>query len=418
MDAVILESMGGGYSDSSKVSLRFEMTECWLYPSNQSCQTARIKEKVMAIEIEKAASAKKTSANINININLTGPTKVTAKDRMFFIEQLALMIETGSDLHTSLDILQQQVKKPELIRVISDIRDKIGEGKTFSSAMAKHPEVFSGTYVSLIEASESGGYLQRILEHLVEMEKQRDELNTSLISAVSYPAFLMVFSVAMVIFILVVVFPKFAEMFVAIQDQLPSTTLFLMAASHIIIDYWWAILLGISVLAMGCSVWLKSESGNQVVASFKLKAPGIKHIFIKIYLIQIMRVLGLSLKHGVNLVEALGIARDVAKNHIFHQFVDGLIDNINDGKKLAFGFNEAVFIPPMVKQMIATGEETGNLALVSTRIADYFQKELEKQLQLVTKAIEPIMLIVMGVIVGVLVSSLILPIFKLSHAVH
>ncbi len=372
----------------------------------------------MAIEIEKAASAKKTSANINININLTGPTKVTAKDRMFFIEQLALMIETGSDLHTSLDILQQQVKKPELVRVISDIRDKIGEGKTFSSAMAKHPEVFSGTYVSLIEASESGGYLQRILEHLVEMEKQRDELNTSLISAVSYPAFLMVFSVAMVIFILVVVFPKFAEMFVAIQDQLPSTTLFLMAASHIIIDYWWAILLGISVLAMGCSVWLKSESGNQVVASFKLKAPGIKHIFIKIYLIQIMRVLGLSLKHGVNLVEALGISRDVAKNHIFHQFVDGLIDNINDGKKLAFGFNEAVFIPPMVKQMIATGEETGNLALVSTRIADYFQKELEKQLQLVTKAIEPIMLIVMGVIVGVLVSSLILPIFKLSHAVH
>lgn len=300
----------------------------------------------MAIEIESTAPAKKTSANINLNINLTGPKKITAKDRMFFIEQLALMVETGSDLHTSLDILQQQSKHPELVRVISDIRDNISEGRTFSSAMARHPEVFSSTYVSLIAASESGGYLQRILEHLVEMEKQRDELNTSLISAVSYPAFLMVFSVAMVIFILVVVFPKFAEMFVAIQDQLPSTTIFLMAASHIIIEYWWALLIGLFTLAMGFSAWLKSESGNHKVASFKLKAPGIKHIFIKIYLIQVMRVLGLSLKHGVNLVEALDIAKDVAKNHVFHQFVDKLINYINDGKKLAFGFNEAEFIPP------------------------------------------------------------------------
>ena len=370
----------------------------------------------MAIEIENNTPAKKSSANININ--LTGPKKITANDRMFFIEQLALMIETGSDLHTSLDILKQQSKNPELIRVITEIRDSIGEGRTFSSAMAKHPEVFSSTYVSLIAASESGGYLQRILEHLLEMEKQRDELKTTIISAVSYPAFLMVFSLAMVIFILAVVFPKFAEMFTAIQDQLPGSTIFLMAASHIIIEYWWALLSGFVALVIGIIALFKSELGSRKVASFKLKAPGIKHIFIKIYLIQIMRVLGLSLKHGVNLLEALEIAKDVANNHIFHEFVDELIDNINDGKKLALGFNESEFIPPMVKQMITTGEETGNLALVSTRIADYFQKELEKLLKFITKAIEPIMLIVMGVVVGVLVSSLILPIFKLSHAVH
>lgn len=372
----------------------------------------------MAIEIETKEADKKSSINFNIEINLIGPKKITSKDRMFFIEQLALMIETGSDLHTSLDILQQQSKHQELARVISEMRDQISEGRTFSYAMAKHPKVFSSTYVSLIAASESGGYLQKILEHLVEMEKQRDELNTSLVSAVSYPAFLMVFSVAMVIFILVVVFPKFADMFVAIQDQLPTTTIYLMAASHIIIEYWWALLMGTAILMAGFVSWLKSDSGNHNISSFKLKAPMIKHIFIKIYLIQIMRVLGLSLKHGVNLLEALEIAKDVAKNHIFHLFVNKLITNINDGKKLAIGFNEAEFIPPMVKQMITTGEETGNLALVSTRIADYFQKELEKQLQLVTKAIEPIMLIVMGVVVGVLVSSLILPIFKLSHAVH
>ncbi len=370
----------------------------------------------MAIEIKNNVPVKKTS--VNVNINLTGAKKISANERMFFIEQLALMIETGSDLHTSLDILQQQSKNPELGRVITEIRDYIGGGKTFSSAMARHPDVFSSTYVSLIAASESGGYLQRILEHLVDMEKQRDELKTTLISAVSYPAFLMFFSLAMVIFILAVVFPKFAEMFTEIQDQLPGSTVVLMAASHIILQYWWALLLGFFALLTGFMAWLNSDSGSRIIAGFKLTAPGIKHIFIKIYLIQTMRVLGLSLKHGVNLLEALEIAKDVAKNHIFHEFIDQLISNIKDGKKLALGFNEAEFIPPMVKQMITTGEETGNLALVSTRIADYFQQELEKLLKFVTKAIEPVMLIVMGVVVGVLVSSLILPIFKLSHAVH
>lgn len=337
---------------------------------------------------------------------------------MFFIEQLALLLETGSDLHSSLNILKQQSKSTELNRVITAVTDDINEGKTFSSALSRHPEVFSSTYVGLIAASESGGYLQRILEHLVEMEKQREELNTTIISSLSYPAFLMFFSVAMVIFILVVVFPKFGDMFVSIQDQLPATTIFLMAASDIIIDYWWALLLGLGSVITGCVLLIKSESGNKALSKFKLNAPGIKHIYIKIYLIQTMRVLGLSLKHGVNLLEALQIAKDVSNNYVFHQFIDSLIDDINNGKRMAVGFNDSEFIPLMVKQMVSTGEETGNLALVSTRIADYFQKELEKLLEFITKAIEPVMLIIMGIVVGVLVSSLILPIFKLSHAVQ
>jgi len=281
----------------------------------------------MAIEIENTITASTKKSSKNLNINLTGPKKITANDRMFFIEQLALMLETGSDLHTSLNILQQQSKNPELIRVITAIKDNISEGRTFSSSLANHPEVFSSTYVSLIAASESGGYLQRILEHLLEMEKQRDELNTTLVSAMSYPAFLMFFSVAMVVFILAVVFPKFADMFSSIQDQLPASTLFLMAASHTIIEYWWALIIGITVLIIGFMSFLKSKTGSRTIAKLKITTPGIKHIFIQIYLIQTMRVLGLSLKHGVNLLEALEIAKDVAKNHIFHDFIDKLITN-------------------------------------------------------------------------------------------
>jgi type II secretory pathway component PulF len=284
--------------------------------------------------------------------------------------------------------------------------------------LSKHPDLFSTTYVSLIAASEAGGYIRRILEHLLQMEKQREELKNSLVSAVSYPAFLMIFSLGMVVFILAVVFPKFGTLFTSIHDQLPVTTLFLMAVSQAITDYWWIIVPVCAALIACFMFWLKSAGGRRIVDQLKLKLPMIRHIFIKIYLIQTMRILSLSLKNGVNLTEALSLAKGVVNNQGFTDFLDKLLNDVIEGRSLAHGFNTTAFIPPIVQQMVTTGEATGNLALVSDRIADYFQQDLEKLLKLVTKAIEPLMLLVMGVVVGVLVSSLILPIFKLSHAVH
>ena len=373
----------------------------------------------MALELNTAKTpATTTVRTTDFNLNFTVNRKISSKDRMFFIEQLALMLETGSDLHTSLNVLAKQTKHPELKTIIASLSDAVSEGQPFSSALSKHPELFSNTYVSLIAASEAGGYIRRILEHLLQMEKQREALKNSLISAISYPAFLMLFSLGMVVFILAVVFPKFGTLFVSIHDQLPVTTLFLMAVSQAITDYWWIIVPCLAAMIALLIVWIKSANGSRLVDELKLKLPMIKHIFIKIYLIQTMRILSLSLKNGVNLTEALALAKGVVKNQGFNDFLDKLLNDVMEGRSLAHGFNTTEFIPPIVQQMVTTGEATGNLALVSDRIADYFQQDLEKLLTLVTKAIEPLMLLVMGVVVGVLVSSLILPIFKLSHAVH
>lgn len=370
----------------------------------------------MAIEIQKTKPITKPKSVGDFS--LFGPKKISAGERMFFIEQLALMLETGSDLHNSLTVLAQQSETPEMGKIIASMTEDIAEGQSFSHVLAKHPNAFSNTYVSLVAASESGGYLQRILQHLLNMEKQQDELRTSVISAISYPVFLLVFSLAVVVFILVAVFPKFADLFSSIENQLPITTVVLMAMSEIILHYWWAVLAGVGLLIAGWLSWSSSLPGRRVIDSFKLKAPVIKKISSKIYLIQTMRVLGLSLKHGVNLLEALAIAKDVVKNHLYQNFLDGLIKDVTEGRKLAQGFQTATFIPPVVKHMITTGEESGSLELVCTRLAEYFQKDLEKVLKLTTKAVEPMMLIFMGVVVGIIVSALILPIFKLSHAVH
>ena len=149
----------------------------------------------------------------------------------------------------------------------------------------------------------------------------------------------------------------------------------------------------------------------------KLKAYGLKGIFVQIYLIQSLRVLGLSLANGVSVPDALVSCREVVRNSVFRRFLMSVEDSVREGAGFAMAFQQSDFIPPTVKQMIATGEETGSLAKVLSRIAEYYERELNKQLKSFTRMAEPIMLIVMGGVVGMIVSSLILPIFKLSRAV-
>ncbi len=345
-------------------------------------------------------------------------TGVSNADVMLFTEQLSLMLETGNDLHTSIETLASQSENPRMQAILSRICDEIRQGRTFSYALAKHPDVFSSTYVSLIAASEGGGYMDRVLKHLLEMEQQREELRSTLVSAFTYPAFLIVFSISVVVFVLVVVFPKFGEMFSSIHDQLPVTTLFLMWMSNLILAWWWALLIVAASLLLSAFLWLKSPSGTRFLDWLKLKLPLIKDIFMQVYLIQSMRVLGLSLDNGVPMLEALDSAKTAARNLLFRDFMQGIRDNVNEGRNFHLGFTRAAFIPPLVKQMITTGEETGNLPLVLARISSYYQKELDKKLKILAKLVEPAMLLIMGVVVGLLVSSLILPIFKLSRAIH
>ena len=160
------------------------------------------------------------------------------KDRMFFTEQLSLLLETGTPLHVALQALGKQVQNPAMGTVIDGLGEKISEGKPLSYALSEYPELFPTTYTNLVAAAEEGGFLDRVLLELMRMDEKRDELRRTVVSALSYPAFLVAFSIFVVIFVLVVVFPKFADMFASIADQLPMTTLILMKASETMIRHW------------------------------------------------------------------------------------------------------------------------------------------------------------------------------------
>lgn len=374
-------------------------------------------------DLDKTRSNRTDSGNLDAalkkstKISALFSTKPKSTDRMFFTEQLSLLLETGSGLVQSLYILSEQAENPEMSRLIDLVIDDVSNGKPLSQALSRHPGLFSSTYTNLVAVSENGGFLPQVLTELLEMDEKREKLSATLRSALSYPVFLLGFSFAVVIFVLVVVFPKFSTMFASIADELPASTKILMAFSEQLSNYW---VIYLAATVGGFFIiwqWLRSANGRAKIDALKIKMPVLKTVFVELYMVQSMRVMGLSLGNGVSVMDTLASCREVVDNRVFQKFIASLESGVQDGKGLAQGFKKAGFIPNIVSQMVATGEESGSLPKVMSRLATYYERQLEKRLVTISKAAEPIMLLVMGVVVGVLVSSLILPIFKLSRAV-
>jgi len=344
--------------------------------------------------------------------------RIGSADRMLFTERLVLLLETGVALHDALHALHEQSDKPRLKAIIGAVADDIVGGQRFSEALEKHPDLFPPTYINLIGASEAGGFLPEVLEQLVDMDEKQEKLRSTIVSALSYPGFLIVFSILVVVFILVFVFPKFSVMFTSIYDELPFTTKIFIGASEFLTKY--GVAFGIAVLAAsGALVMaLRRPDARAWLDRAKLRLPYVKDIFIKIYLVRLMRVMGISLQRGVTILDTLGACRNVIPNAEFQRFLGELETQVTEGRGIAAGFRDSPLIPVSVKQMIDTGEATGSLGKVMGRVADFYERDLTRQLNSLAKLAEPVMLMVMGVLVGTIVTSIILPIFKMSRAIH
>jgi type II secretory pathway component PulF len=349
---------------------------------------------------------------------LMADARIGSADRMLFTERLALLLETGVPLHDALGALRDQTVKPRLKAIIGEVADAIVGGQRFSEALNKHPDLFPPTYINLIGASEEGGFLPEVLEQLVEMDEKQERLRSTIVSALSYPGFLIVFSILVVVFILVAVFPKFSVMFTAIYDELPLTTRLFIFASDALTKHGTLFGIGTLALAAGALLALRRPDVREWLDRMKLRVPYVKDIFIKIYLTRLMRVMGISLERGVTILATLGACRNVIPNAEFQRFIGALEVQVTEGRGIAAGFRDSPLIPVSVKQMIDTGEQTGSLGRVMGRVADFYERDLTRQLNTLAKMAEPVMLLVMGVLVGTIVTSIILPIFKMSRAVH
>lgn len=354
--------------------------------------------------------------NLDLKINLFN--RISTKEIIIFTSQLSLMVEIGTPLNESLSTISRQIKNQELKKAVTEIIDEVEKGKLLSDALSAYPHIFSDVYVSLVKAGENTGQLKEMLERIVTVQEKQTKFVDMLKKAMTYPMILSFVSIAVIIFLLSFVFPRFASLFKDIEDILPAPTKFLIFLSSFIKSYWLP-----SALLMGAAVWgiyafAKSTRGRMFFDTLKMHVPLMANIYIKIYLVQMMRTLGFLMNSNVPLLDALRITRRGINNGIFDRFIASISDNVKEGKGLALAFTEAAFIPDNARQVIKTGEETQNLPKVMLRLSEYFEDELDEQLKMFSTIIEPVLLIVMGIVVGGMVMSLILPIFKLSSMIH
>ena len=353
-----------------------------------------------------------------LNLDLFRRSGVKSKEVIFFTSQLALMLEVGTPLTNALAAMEKQTKNPAFKAVISALHRDIEEGQQLSDAMRRHPRVFSYVFISMIKAGETGGFLKEILERLAEMQEKRLALIAQLRSTLTYPAILCLVGFLVVIFVLVGVLPKFTTFFAGKEKILPVTTRLLMVLSVSLRGYWWAYIVIALGLVIGVKLWKESELGQTMIDRACVSGPVLSRLYNKIYTCQLLRTLGLLMHSQVPLLEALEVTRSTVTNRYFKLFIDKITDHVEKGGRFAQPFTTYPYVLDSVKQMVATGEEVGNLPRVMLRLAQYYDVEVERELQNISSLIEPVALILLGGVVGLIVGSVILPLFRLAHAMH
>jgi type II secretory pathway component PulF len=343
---------------------------------------------------------------------------VPPREIIYFTTQLALMLEVGTAITDAIRSLARQTANPAFRAILAQVQDDIEQGREFSTALARHPRVFDGVYVSMVRAGESGGFLHQALTRIAGMQERRMVLLTQIKTALTYPAVLCVMASLVVIFILVAVLPKFTAFFTGKEHILPFSTRFLMAASHSLRTAWWAYLAGLAGIVVGLKLFKASPAGGWIADRLLLRLPLIGPLACKIQTCQLLGTLGHLMESQVPLLEALGMTRAVLRNRFFKALLDQISQHVQKGGRLARAFSDSPYVPESVKQMVTTGEESGNLYPVMLRLSQFYDAEVDRELKTLGALIEPVALVVLGTIIAVIVSSVILPLFRLAHAMQ
>ncbi|MFW6066546.1 MAG: type II secretion system F family protein [Planctomycetota bacterium] len=332
-----------------------------------------------------------------------------------FTRQLSTLIDAGLPILRSLRILEEQQKPGTLRLAIRLVADDVEGGATLSEAMARHPKAFNRLYTNMVRAGELGGVLDVILQRLADFMEKAQALRRKVIGALIYPSVVITFAVAIVIFLLVLVVPKFESIFQRdFNTDLPAVTRALLAVSAWMEGGGWAVVLGIPFGIWATARLLKvSPSGRYFVDSVKLRVPLMGQIASKSAIARFTRTLGTLLSAGVPILEALNITRDTAGNEVYARALARVHDGIREGESFADPLRQSKVVDPMVVNMVDVGEETGELDQMLNKVADTYDGEVETLVSSMVSVLEPIMVVFLGVIVGFIVLAVFMPMVSL-----
>lgn len=361
--------------------------------------------------------ASKKSSGMNLEINLR-PGRVKLKEVAVFSRQFATMVNSGLPILRALAILGEQTDSKELKKAIIGVRMEVEHGSSLSGGMSKWPKAFNDLYIAMVKSGETGGMLDEVLLRLADEIEKEVHLRQKIKSAMTYPIAVVGLVFLIMSAMLLFVVPQFQSIYGELGGTLPLPTRVLLGMSTIFKSYWWIVL----ALAIGFVQFLKrykkTEKGRSQIDSFKLRVPIFGNLFHKTALSRFSSTLGMLLKSGVPILQAMDIVVDTVNNRVISRAVVDVQASVREGESIAKPLARHAVFPPMVVQMLSVGEETGQVDTMLNKVAIFYDNEVEAMVDALTSLIEPLLIAVIGGCVGAAVIALYMPMFDIIKQIQ
>ena len=378
---------------------------------NESGET--VEEQIQQTEVKK----EKTKSSFDDFLTKYQP--ITLKDMVVFSRQFATMVEAGVALLRALNVMTEQTQNPRLKKALSQIRYDIEQGSTLSDALEKHSKIFDRLYISMVKAGEAGGVLDQVLNRLAIFMEERSKLTQQVKAAMTYPVVVMLIAVGVFYAMLTLVLPTFSGLFASLGSDLPAYTRFLISISEFLRSWYMLLLIvGIVTLIWALKNYYQTKQGKFVIDLTLLQVPVIGDILKKVAVARFTRTFGTLTKSGVPIVSALDVVKDSADNEVLAKAVEAVQLKVQEGGTINGPMSESKIFPAMVTQMVAIGEETGQLENMLEKIADFYDIEVATAVEGLTSLLEPIMIVTLGGLVGAIVVGMYLPIFTVISQIQ
>ena len=359
------------------------------------------------------------NANKISKLNITGAihdliSRVSGKDVMLFTQDLATLIEAGLPVDRALAIQIGVTEKERFKEIIKDLLNIVQGGGSLSDALRKYPNVFSKFYVNMVRAGEAGGILEGVLQRLGIFLETSQDLKDYVKSAMVYPIFLLGVGGLSIIILMVYVIPRFSIIFNDLGSSIPVSTQMLLAGSHFLRFYWWAILLLLSGSIFAFRKYLSTAKGRLAIDKMKLMMPVYRDFVQKLETSRFTRTLGTLMESGVPILMALSLVKNIVSNQVISERLGSVENRVKEGERLSVPLEDIGVFPPLTIQMITVGEETGRLEEMLLRVADNYEKLLKNMVKRLISFIEPAMILAMGLVVAFIVISMLMAIFSMN----
>lgn len=342
--------------------------------------------------------------------------RVSAKKLTQFTSQLSVLQNAGITIVRSLRICESQLKPGPLKTVAGAVADDVEGGASLSEAFGKHPEVFDRLYVNMVRAGEKGGILDTILARLADFAEKSQKIKARIKEALTYPVVVLLFAAAVLVFIMVVIVPKFEQIFQQFKQELPGATKLLIDTSRVMATYWWALIMVPGLIFFLYRLALRSPNVRYSVDKIKLRSPIAGALIEKTIIARFSRTLGTLLSAGVPILEALEIVEASIENSVLQRAMGDVRSSVREGETMTAPLAESQIFDDLVVNMIDVGEATGSLDKMLLKIADTYEEEVDVAVGSLFKMLEPILLLLLAAVVGFIVVALFLPILKVMDS--